>query len=793
MLESGKIHRKLPTEEEQAAQTLGRQLFEALLPGEARGLFSVSRSKATQEQLLGVRLRLHIQAPDLAALPWEYLYDASIGEYLCLLKSSPIVRYPELPLAITPLTVAPPSRILGMIASPSDQDPLEVTSEKARMEEALKTLKNTGLVELTWLDGQTWEDVQEAMWRGPWHIFHFIGHGAFDKRSEEGMLALADEQGMTHLLGASDLALLLTNHGSIRLALLNACEGATGSRRDVFSSTAATLARRGISAVLAMQEDISDQAAVRLTRTFYRALTAGMPVDAALAEARAAIRIGLRQSLEWGTPVLYLRAPDGVLFDFTEKPVFRTSEPSPTNKAMPALLQPTTDDASREPSAEPPDQQDGKGTVVFQDEALYPEEIAQAIHECYVRSEKITRLLGSPKPMSAATVGPYTSRRGTSGFKRSFTKGSIYVSERWGAHPVWRGIEERFLRLDGLGGRPGFPITDEFPAVDSHAQQVPSVYQRFEFEWDYPKDVMALLGVRCGATIYWSERAGAYATWGGIGECFEHLFGTGSRLGFPVSPELETAPSSQGTAGVYQEFEGGSIYWCGRCEHRGGNAIWGAIRDLYYQLGGTKSPLGFPLTKEYSATPSPQGMTGLCQRFEGPKDYPDDLIHGADFPYGGTIYWSASYGAFATWGEIGAAYERLGGTGSVLGFPVANAIEAAPSPHGINGWYQRFEGGHLYWCEQYGTFPVPEPILTAYLGGSGGKFGFPITAAFVPPESPALRCQEFEGGMICVLQTALLETNNSTVRIELFSPVHRATVHQTPIVASGGRPKSSMF
>ena len=45
----------------------------------------------------------------------------------------------------------------------------------------------------TWLNGQTWQDLRQAMWGGPWHILHFIGHGDFDAKADEGVIALADE------------------------------------------------------------------------------------------------------------------------------------------------------------------------------------------------------------------------------------------------------------------------------------------------------------------------------------------------------------------------------------------------------------------------------------------------------------------------------------------------------------------------------------------------------------------------------------------------------------------------
>jgi formylglycine-generating enzyme required for sulfatase activity len=82
---------------------------------------------------------------------------------------------------------------------------------------------------------------------------------------------------------------------------------------------AGSLVRQGIPAVVAMQFEISDRAACAFAEEFYAALAQGYPVDAGLAEARKAIYC-LPEDVEWGTPVLYLRAPDGVLFDVVDKP-----------------------------------------------------------------------------------------------------------------------------------------------------------------------------------------------------------------------------------------------------------------------------------------------------------------------------------------------------------------------------------------------------------------------------------------------------------------------------------------
>ena len=72
------------------------------------------------------------------------------------------------------------------------------------------------------------------MRRGPWHIFHFIGHGGFDAAAGEGALALAGDDGRSYLLHASGLAMLLRGHPSLRLVLLNACDTGRASALDPF-------------------------------------------------------------------------------------------------------------------------------------------------------------------------------------------------------------------------------------------------------------------------------------------------------------------------------------------------------------------------------------------------------------------------------------------------------------------------------------------------------------------------------------------------------------------------------
>jgi len=262
-------------------------------------------------------VRLRLDTPELATIPWEILYDAARSDYLCLLGQTALVRYPELPQQSLPLLVQPPLRVLVMVASPTDLDELDVGAEKRRLIEIFKELQTTRQVDLQWVSGQTWRDLLREVQHGPWHVFHFIGHGGFDPAQGEGVIALADELGRADLISATELARIL-QFAKLRLVVLNSCEGARGVADTPFASTAETLVGRDIPAVVAMQYQISDDSAKEFARAFYDALTTGLPVDAAMAQARVALSVISR--LEWLVPVLYMRSSDGRLLRFGGRP-----------------------------------------------------------------------------------------------------------------------------------------------------------------------------------------------------------------------------------------------------------------------------------------------------------------------------------------------------------------------------------------------------------------------------------------------------------------------------------------
>ena len=296
-----------------SVKDFGKLLFEALFVDQIQAKFRMSQDRARLEDK-GLRIRLRIEAPDLGTLPWEFLYDGSTGDYVALSSHTPVVRYLESDHPPEALTVKGPISILAMVASPNDRPKLNVKRERERMEAATRSLQEAGLLRLEWMEGSTWRDLQNALRKGRYHIFHFVGHGGFDAADGEGVLAFTNEDGGTQLMNATQVGRLLHDHPSLRLVVLNACLGAKSNTTDVFSSTSATLVRRGVPAVIAMQYEISDDAAIEFSRSLYEALGNEMPVDAAVGEARKAISMVGEKSVEWGTPVLHMRSPNGELF-----------------------------------------------------------------------------------------------------------------------------------------------------------------------------------------------------------------------------------------------------------------------------------------------------------------------------------------------------------------------------------------------------------------------------------------------------------------------------------------------
>jgi WD40 repeat protein len=316
LLTSSIRSRRRVDENEGVILKVGQDLFTALLgTGEVAGLYRVAAARAGDE---GLRVVLRIAEPVLAGLPWEGMYDPGVGGYVC--RAEDLVRHVPVARSPIPLAVQPPLRILAIVSSPRGLPMLNAEKEKDQLTQALQPVITTGRVELCWAGEATWSHLQQVLQDDIWHVVHFIGHGDFDVRQDTGLLDLVGEDGYVHEVPADQFVTLLGQtrpNPMPRLVVLNSCAGAATGQLDLFAGTAATLVRGGVTAVAAMQFAISDEAAIAFSRGFYSAVGHGRGVDVAVSSGRAAI-MGLHsRTLEWVTPVLYLRGEETQLFRLT--------------------------------------------------------------------------------------------------------------------------------------------------------------------------------------------------------------------------------------------------------------------------------------------------------------------------------------------------------------------------------------------------------------------------------------------------------------------------------------------
>jgi hypothetical protein len=197
---------------------------------------------------------------------------------------------------------APPLRLLVMVSAPPGVIMLDGESERSLLEAALSPLTMLGLFHVDVVGGSSFDSLRRklrsARERGcPYDIFHYIGHG------ETEALLMTDDAGQPRDATPADLEALFAKETSLRLVVLNACDGVRFDANGSPAGVAAAFLKCGVAAVIAMQAPISDSAAILFTEELYGALSVGASIDAAVSEARQAIffQTGSRESQ---TPVL---------------------------------------------------------------------------------------------------------------------------------------------------------------------------------------------------------------------------------------------------------------------------------------------------------------------------------------------------------------------------------------------------------------------------------------------------------------------------------------------------------
>lgn len=304
----------------QFLQQLGERLYQAIFTPEIDRLFQRSYGAVERDEQLGLRLRLHIEPPDISALPWELLYSSADKDFLGTRVITPLVRYLRMNRVKRDLATEFPLRVLVVIPQGSDETAnLNVPAEKEVLVRSMARLGDR--VEVTYLHEQfedhrvTWDRISQCLDEKAYHCLHFIGHGLF--RNDRGYIVLDGADGRYDAVEDTRFAKLFTNSPSMKLVVLNACKGATTSRTIQFAGSAAKIVECGVPAVIAMQFNILDPAAIDFARAFYTSLFLSDEtgrVDVAISRGRHILEAKYGDQRELAAPVLIMRSVNGVLF-----------------------------------------------------------------------------------------------------------------------------------------------------------------------------------------------------------------------------------------------------------------------------------------------------------------------------------------------------------------------------------------------------------------------------------------------------------------------------------------------
>jgi CHAT domain len=310
---SGRVP-ELPNEQEML--NFGENLFETLFTGKVRRLYDVARSQQSDRPL---NLIFTSTVPWLAALPWEFAFDPSRRKFL-VTEEVHFIR--NVLTAVPAQQTVKYRRLLRMLviaAQPLGSVELSSREEEERIRHGFAPLTDAGLLELDVLT-----DATPARLHGKiqarelenregdsrqYDVVHFIGHGEFDKRANQGKLVFQTKNGGRHDVDIRTLREILCGRG-IQLVFLNACDTARDTHVTLNRGIAQALVEGGIPAVVANQYPVLDDSAVGFTDHFYWSLALGASLGEAAREARIALNYSIgHESIDWAIPVLFARDP----------------------------------------------------------------------------------------------------------------------------------------------------------------------------------------------------------------------------------------------------------------------------------------------------------------------------------------------------------------------------------------------------------------------------------------------------------------------------------------------------
>lgn len=287
-------------------RSYGEKLFNLVVRDRVRDLYATLPPQSV--------LRLHIYGnhPDIQRFPWELFQEPN--SVAVPDRNRIIVRIVPT-IGVVPREPLPRSqtlRVLFAVAEPDDQRAVDWSETYAQLKQLFDARVAGSRVEMQFIRTATRDALVSALQRG-FHVLHFYGHG--EVLQGVGHLVLVDDKGHSDFVPANDLATLLSGT-TVRLAVLSACQSASGRSINDFTVVSASLVRAGVPAVVANQFPVYTHTIAPFAAALYRELLQSGDIDRAMAEARTHLWFVTKgiSATDWAIPVLYRHVASPTVF-----------------------------------------------------------------------------------------------------------------------------------------------------------------------------------------------------------------------------------------------------------------------------------------------------------------------------------------------------------------------------------------------------------------------------------------------------------------------------------------------
>ena len=267
----------------------GRALFQALFPA---GSLAAAALADRPDRIL-----LIATGKPLQNVPWEYAYSEPDGYLVCrypfVRGLPPEKRRPAPDLSDTSL------HITAVPSDPLHPDIPRLAIEAEWLRLARVVDEEEAGITLERVRPPTLQQLRRQVAAHSLRVIHFMGHGG--QGDDGAMLLFEKTDGSLDPIAARDFVDRIGENAF--LVTLNACVTATPGA-TLFDNVARALVDHGVPYALGMRFSIRDDDARLFSRTFYSDLSAGVPVEKALRQARLALAKD-GQPYAVGVPVLY--------------------------------------------------------------------------------------------------------------------------------------------------------------------------------------------------------------------------------------------------------------------------------------------------------------------------------------------------------------------------------------------------------------------------------------------------------------------------------------------------------